>query len=572
MFSRFCLIYSLLLCIGRYCLHGILCDDMGLGKTLQSICVLSADHYERATKYAETGNIDNQHLPSLVVCPTILTSHWYSETLRFAENLRPLIYAGFAATRRKQLPKIREYDLVIMSYDVLRNDIDQLRTIAFNYCILDEGHIIRNSKSKKSQAIKQIQSNHRLILSGTPIQNNALELWSLFDFLMPGFLGTERQFKSRFSKPILAARDTKASKADQEQGALAMESLHRQILPFLLRRVKEDVLDDLPPKIIQDYLCNLSDIQSRLYETFGCSSLGETAKSLVTADSAKTVSKGGGRHIFQALNFLKLVCSHPLLVDFDKVDPFVRDYVHKHKIDLHDIRHSTKLEALHQLLIDSSIGVSADAAARCSHRALIFATNKNFLSIVEKDLFKKRMPHLSYLRLDGDTPAQKRAGIVSEFNDDPTVDVLLLITSVGGLGLNLTGADTVIFLEHSWNPMVDLQAMDRAHRIGQRRTVNVYRLITKNTLEQKIMSAQRFKINMANTIVSQENSSISSMNTDQILELFTLSNSAIDRESSSKPDDEQHSSSLRSILEEAEKLTETDYSEYNVDAFRANMV
>jgi TATA-binding protein-associated factor len=156
--------------------------------------------------------------------------------------------------------------VVICSYEILRNEIAHFANLHFNYCVLDEGHVIKNAKSKITLAVKSIRAHHRLILSGTPIQNNVLELWSLFDFLMPGFLGTEKQFNDRYSKPILASRDSKSSSKEQEAGTLALEALHRQVLPFLLRRLKEDVLQDLPPKIIQDYYCELSPIQKKFYE------------------------------------------------------------------------------------------------------------------------------------------------------------------------------------------------------------------------------------------------------------------------------------------------------------------
>lgn len=208
---------------------------------------------------------------------------------------------------------------MIASYDIVRNDIDFFGEIHWNYCILDEGHVIKNGKTKVislitfivswktpkthvkllfqlSKAIKQLQANHRLILSGTPIQNNVLELWSLFDFLMPGFLGTEKQFNARYSKPILQSRDAKSSSKEQEAGVLAMESLHRQVLPFLLRRMKEDVLQDLPPKIIQDYYCELSALQVQLYEDFAKSRARKTLEDDLTEEEEKTQNTS---HIFQ---------------------------------------------------------------------------------------------------------------------------------------------------------------------------------------------------------------------------------------------------------------------------------
>lgn len=267
---------------------------MGLGKTLQTLCIIAGDHYQR--------QIDKQTpLPSLVICPPTLTGHWVYEVNKFVseEFLKPLHYFGLPVERERLRNQFKLHNMVIASYDIVRKDIDFFQTIHWNYCVLDEGHIIKNGKTKCSKAIKQLVSNHRLILSGTPIQNNVLELWSLFDFLMPGFLGTEKQFQMRFSRPILASRDPKSSSKDQESGALAMEALHRQVLPFLLRRVKEDVLTDLPPKITQDLLCELSPLQERLYEDFSKTHLNSDLRECLENMSSETVTKK--MHVFQAL-------------------------------------------------------------------------------------------------------------------------------------------------------------------------------------------------------------------------------------------------------------------------------
>ena len=212
---------------------------------------------------------------------------------------------------------------------------------------MDEGHIIKNGKTKGSKAIKQMKANHRLILSGTPIQNNVLELWSLFDFLMPGFLGTEKQFMVRYSRPILASRDAKSSAKEQEAGVLAMEALHRQVLPFLLRRVKEDVLTDLPPKITQDLLCELSPLQERLYEDFSKTHLNSEIKDCIEKfGNADNLNKK--THIFQALRYLQNVCNHPKLVlnsnhpEYEKIT----QELNQSKLTLDDIEHSAKLPAL----------------------------------------------------------------------------------------------------------------------------------------------------------------------------------------------------------------------------------
>ena len=187
---------------------------MGLGKTLQSICILASKHQERADKHRETGSPDTVHLPSLIICPPTLTGHWYYEILKYVENLRPIMYTGSSKERVRLLPKLQQQDVVITSYEVVRNDINNLEGIKWLYCILDEGHVVKNSKTKLTKAVKGVQAQHRLILSGTPIQNNVLELWSLFDFLMPGFLGTEQSFNERFGKPILSNRDGKSKNGE----------------------------------------------------------------------------------------------------------------------------------------------------------------------------------------------------------------------------------------------------------------------------------------------------------------------------------------------------------------------
>uniref|UniRef100_A0AAZ3R977 TATA-binding protein-associated factor 172 n=1 Tax=Oncorhynchus tshawytscha TaxID=74940 RepID=A0AAZ3R977_ONCTS len=563
--------------LNKYKLHGILCDDMGLGKTLQSICILAGDHYLRAQEYAKTKAADCTPLPSLVVCPPTLTGHWVDEVGKFCtdEYLNPLHYTGPPTERARLQHQVKKHNLVVASYDVVRNDIDFFRNIKFNYCILDEGHVIKNGKTKLSKAIKQLAANFRVILSGTPIQNNVLELWSLFDFLMPGFLGTERQFAARYGKPILASRDAKSSSREQEAGVLAMEALHRQVLPFLLRRMKKDVLQDLPPKIIQDYYCNLSPLQVQLYEDFAKSrakvSVEDTISTASIHEEEKPKLKATG-HVFQALQYLRKLCNHPGLVLLPQHPEYKRitDQLAAQHSSLRDIQHSPKLSALKQLLLDCGLGSSGSAegteAVVAPHRVLIFCQLKSMLDIVEHDLLKPQLPAITYLRLDGSVPTGLRHSIVSRFNNDPSIDVLLLTTHVGGLGLNLTGADTVVFVEHDWNPMRDLQAMDRAHRIGQKRVVNVYRLITRGTLEEKIMGLQKFKMSIANTVISQENASLQSMGTDQLLNLFTLDKEGKDDKGESSSGGK---ASMKNVLDGLGDLWDQQQyeTEYNLDSF-----
>ncbi|XP_059168420.1 TATA-binding protein-associated factor 172-like [Physella acuta] len=584
--------------LNKYKLHGILCDDMGLGKTLQSICVMATDHLERENRHKESQDPDSAPLPSIVVCPPTLVGHWVYEVNKFVDPvyLNPLMYVGPPAERNRLQKRVPKHNLIVASYDVVRNDIDFFSSLRWNYCVLDEGHIIRNGKTKLAKATKQLICNHRLILSGTPIQNNVLDLWSLFDFLMPGFLGTEKQFQAKYGKPILQSRDGKSSIKEQEAGALAMESLHRQVLPFILRRLKEDVLQDLPPKIIQDYYCDLSPLQIELYEDFAKSRAKRNVEETVAGSEDSKDKRGsnqGTTHIFQALQYLRKVCNHPALV-VNQSHPRYKQIManlQQQNTNLHDLSHAPKLNALKQLLNDCGIGLTNSTSVTQGspagvdsvpvvnqHRVLLFFQLKSLLDIVEKDLLKAQMPSVTFLRLDGSVPAGSRHDIVHRFNNDPSIDLLLLTTHVGGLGLNLTGADTVVFVEHDWNPMKDLQAMDRAHRIGQKKVVNVYRLVARGTLEEKIMGLQKFKMAVANTVITQENSSLQTMGTDQLLDLFVLDDNKKGKEATSA-DQEKNAGkapkkeNVKAILEGLEELWDESLyeQEYNMESFMKSL-
>ncbi|KAL5537612.1 hypothetical protein UlMin_046071, partial [Ulmus minor] len=518
----------------RFKLHGILCDDMGLGKTLQASAIVASDIVEHRTVNNSEGLS-----PSLIICPSTLVGHWAFEIEKYIDVsiLSTLQYVGSAQDRISLRQHFDKHNVIITSYDVIRKDIDSLSKLPWNYCILDEGHIIKNAKSKITQAVKQLKAQHRLILSGTPIQNNVMDLWSLFDFLMPGFLGTERQFQATYGKPLVAARDPKCSAKDAEAGALAMEALHKQVMPFLLRRTKDQVLSDLPEKIIQDRFCDLSSVQLRLYEQFSGSHVRQEISGMVKLDESPVAGEGSSvstkasSHVFQALQYLLKLCSHPLLVLGERISDSVAGLLSELLpassdilSELHKPCHSPKLVALQEILEECGIGVdtsnSESAVSVGQHRVLIFAQHKALLDIIERDLFQSHMKSVTYLRLDGSVESEKRFEIVKAFNSDPTIDVLLLTTHVGGLGLNLTSADTLVFMEHDWNPMRDLQAMDRAHRLGQKKVVNVHRLIMRGTLEEKVMSLQKFKLSVANAVINAENASMKTMNTDQLLDLF----------------------------------------------------
>eukprot|EP00210_Caulerpa_lentillifera_P005279 g5043.t1 len=503
---------SWMMFLRKFGLHGILADDMGLGKTIQTLITILLSK-ERAVKV----------LPSLVVCPATLMSHWLHEaqTLLPSDALRPINYAGAVGDRLDLRSIIDQFDLIIVSYETLRIDVEWLTAKEWDYCILDEGHIIRNYESKIWKACKRVNARYRLVLSGTPVQNGVLELWALFDFLMPGFLGTRKDFMIQYGKAVDSAKYAKKGSNESTSGILAVSSLHKRVTPFVMRRTKDEVLNDLPPKIIQDIYCDLSYVQKLLYEDFSRSQLSEDEANLKKSS-------------FQSLQYLSRLCSHPLLAinwqDSTHLT-ILSKALGKSSIEesstrdlLTHVSHTPKFQILQELFNECGITTTVQSSPLqeggiSPHRMLIFTQLRDLLTLVEEHLL---LPlHIPYLRLDGSVPAIERGRIVHQFNSDPTINVLLLTNKVGGLGLNLTSADVVVFLEHDWNPMNDLQAMDRAHRLGQKRTVNVYRILTRGTLEEKIMSLQSFKLGVANSVVNKDNISLDSMDTSHLLDLFS---------------------------------------------------
>lgn len=433
-----------------------------------------------------------------------------------------------------------------------------------------------------------------LLIAGTPIQNNAYELWTTFDFLLPNFLGTESTFLKDFARPISNGQKLDASAADINRGIECLKILHQQVLPFVLRREKSQVMKELPPKIVTDIPCAMSYQQQLVYDRVTEEAETKTALqqvdiSIKSAEDENTQSgptKGSGA--FASLLQLRLICTHPILNSL-----FAPKKTAALPLALTRLDSSGKLVALNDLLRHSGIAgpeitaadndssglLASDDLSSCDgedgifgdenciddvdqdaqpddsvsmmqSKCLIFAQFTQSLDIVERFLFEPHMPSLEYLRLDGSVPSNQRSAIVDRFNTDVNVKVLLLTTKVGGLGLNLigkvvtedfpgdvnldtnsllfnnyTGADKVILLEPDWNPFVDLQAMDRAHRIGQTKTVNIYRLVTTNTIEEKIMALQQRKKNTANAVVNTDNSTMYSMGTDRLLDIFTFQGS-----------------------------------------------
>ncbi|KAG6957702.1 hypothetical protein JG688_00010854 [Phytophthora aleatoria] len=414
--------------------------------------------------------------------------------------------------------------------------IDYLHAVDFSFVVLDEAHLIRNPSTGLFRAVLELHASHRVALSGTPLQNNVTDLWALFEFLMPGYLGDFAVFRREFVLPITKSKERNATTKQKEQAAIAIAKLHQKVLPFILRRTKDQVLEELPPKIISNVLLPLSPLQRRLYSLASSTEDEVASSSRATKKQGKDVDTKSLTNVLTNLQLLRKICVHPALVAGDAV---TRGLNSKEKRALSDWKSSGKMTGLHDLLVEccdiasrdqgTSQGPTsyADDTDFSSHRCLVFAHLQKTLDLTEQ-MLQDALLGVTYRRLDGRTPHAKRADIVQHFNADPSIDVLLLTTSVGGLGLTLTGADTVIFIEHSWNPFVDLQAMDRAHRIGQKRTVRVFRLIMEESLEEHIVNLQEFKEHVAATVVQQSDAQ-SSMNTNTkgVLSLLKTSSSAV---------------------------------------------
>ncbi|KAJ0395848.1 hypothetical protein P43SY_002265 [Pythium insidiosum] len=506
-----------------HALGGVLADDMGLGKTLQVLTVLARHHAARPGER------------SLVVCPPIVVAHWVHE----AQRCLPGVFADVADVSARgavaKAARSTASSLWITTYAALRRDLTALASMAFAFVVLDEAHLVRNPQSAAFKAVTSLQASHRLALSGTPVQNHVGDLWALFAFLLPGYLGDWPAFRRDVVTPIARGRARLATPAHKERAALALDALHQRVLPFVLRRTKDDVLTELPPKIISTRRLALSPLQQRLYE-------------LATAPEAST----GLSSVFSSLQTLKKICVAPALVAAQGA--LVRGLTSAQRRVLLDWRQSGKLVGLHDLLVDEcDLGPRDDEEIsdekvpsddkeeegdgeeaeehqskgkknrRDKHRCLIFAHSKAALDAVGA-MLADALPHLTVARLDGATPSKRRQEVVQQFNADASIDLLLLTTAVGGLGLTLTGADTVVFVEHAWNPFVDLQAMDRAHRIGQRRTVRVFRLLMTASLEEHIADLQDFKDRVARTVVQATSADASlRTSTQHVLSLLQTS-------------------------------------------------
>jgi superfamily II DNA or RNA helicase len=438
---------------------GCLADDMGLGKTVQTLALL--------LKQKESGK--NQ--PSLLIMPTSLIYNWQLEAEKFVPTLQVLNYTG--SSRKKDAGSFDDYDLIITSYGIIRQDIEFLQTVPFNYIILDESQAIKNPGSQISQAVRQLKSLQRLVLTGTPVENSTMDLWSQISFVNPGLLGNQQYFKDHYQIPI-------ENKADAEK----TQKLHALIKPFVLRRKKSQVARDLPDKVMNIQYCEMSPEQAERYEEV------KAAYRESILNSIQNKGLGGSQFmILEGLTKLRQLANHPKMID-----PSYQG-------------NSGKLEdVIYKLEHTVSEG----------HKVLVFSQFVKHLQIL-KDYFDAE--GIKYAYLDG--AVKDRQSAVENFRENDDVPIFLISLKAGGLGLNLTMADYVFLLDPWWNPAIEAQAIDRAHRIGQKNTVFSYKFISRNTVEEKILLLQERKLKLANDLISTEDSFIKSLSPGDILSLLS---------------------------------------------------
>ncbi|MBT5062434.1 MAG: DEAD/DEAH box helicase [Verrucomicrobia bacterium] len=414
---------------------GILADEMGLGKTLQILTWINWRKKQGTTMP-----------PVLVICPSSLVFNWMEEATRWTPGLRTLPLEG--SHRAKHFKEIGSNDLVITSYALIRRDADQYRQHVFEAVILDEAQHIKNRATQNAQSVKSIKANHRLVLTGTPMENSVMDLWSIFDFLMPGYLGSARDFKDRYETPIT-----------QQNTVPVLDRLKRRIGPFLLRRTKTEVRPDLPERIEQVTYCDLSKEQRSIYQQ-----VMESGRAKLLEIAGQKQASGKARMmVLSSILRMRQICCDARLLDIEK-DKLKEP--------------SSKLDLFTELL---------DEALDGGHRILVFSQFVKMLSILRETLEAREV---DYCYLDGGTT--QRGKVVQRFQNSQ-IPVFLISLKAGGTGLNLTGADTVVHFDPWWNPAIEAQATARAHRIGQTQTVTSYKLVARDTIEEKILALQQRK-------------------------------------------------------------------------------
>ncbi len=447
-----------------YGLGGILADDMGLGKTVQLLCVICS--------YIDK----NGKKPTLVVCPSSLCLNWQNEIEKFTTGIKSIVIHGTLEERIKQIESIPDYNIVITSYELLKRDIEeyQKRDYQFKYIIADEAQYIKNNNTQNAKAIKNISAETRYALTGTPIENSLSELWSIFDFIMPGYLFRYRKFKEMYETAIVKDNDE-----------IAMQKLKRLIEPFVLRRIKGEVLTELPDKMITVLNSQMVEEQKNIYLSY----LSKAKKNAMQEIKENGIEKSQIK-ILALLTRLRQICCHPSL--------FIENYNGE----------SGKLNQCIEIVKD---------AIQSGHKILLFSGYTAMFEIIEKELKKEK---IEYLKLTGQTKVSERINLVDEFNSNQDKKLFLISLKAGGTGLNLIGADVVIHYDPWWNLSAENQATDRTYRIGQKRNVQVYKLITKNSIEEKIYELQKRKEELIDSMLSTNQTFISKLSKEDIMNLF----------------------------------------------------
>jgi len=454
---------------------GILADDMGLGKTLQAIALILWNR-SKAKAAAKASKKKVNGRPTLVIAPTSVVPNWQREIEKFAPGLKTLLWQG--PNRFDHEDEIDDVDVMISSYALLRRDEELLESKNFRYVILDEAQHIKNPTSATARAAKRLKSDRRLALTGTPIENRLSEFWSIIDFVSPGLLGDLKTFEENVARPI--------DRGDQKTA----DKLRKTIQPFVLRRTKSEVAPELPAKIQQEIVVPLSDEQAKLYRQI----LREVRKSVYSEVEKKGVSKVQIQ-VLAALTRLRQVACDPRLMKLERSNVEWGP------------EESGKLSALREIVAEAKSG---------GHRVLIFS---QFVTMLHHIRDAMDEDGVSYEYLDGST--KERMQLVDRFNEDESKTAFLISLKAGGTGLNLTGADTVIHFDPWWNPAVEDQATDRAHRIGQTKVVSVYRLIAKGTVEEKILQLSAKKRSLMENVLSTEGSPLKGLSKSDIDELFS---------------------------------------------------
>lgn len=451
--------YNWLHFVQEFHFGGCLADDMGLGKTVQTLAMLQ----HRKENGAQSA--------SLLVMPTSLIYNWLAEAQKFTPQLRILTYTG--TYRNKSVSQFKHYDLVLTSYGIVRLDHEILKRYMFDYVILDESQAIKNPNSNTSTSIKELNSKHRLILTGTPVENSTLDLWSQMSFINPGLLGTQNFFRKEFLRPIEKLKDEHKTKR-----------LHALIKPFILRRHKSQVATELPEKIEHVTYCKMTEEQEHAYEETKSYYRNKILKNIEEHGAAKSQFM-----LLQGLMKLRQIANHPRMAD---------------------PTYEAESGKLGEVLRLTKTVVSK------GHKALIFSQFVKHLDIVRAALDERKIP---YAYLDGST--KDRQAQVERFQKDPNLPIFLISLKAGGVGLNLTAADYVFILDPWWNPAVEAQAVDRAHRIGQQNTVFTYKFITKNSVEEKILALQSKKIQLVTELISTDEAVIKRLTKDDIESLLS---------------------------------------------------